>query len=210
MPVTMNTIVPVGTADAPWVTVAVKVTGAPVTAPDDSVTAVLVVVAALAGAANNAIPARTRADPTPSRRGPAPNFLAVCLIRLDASVVPNPAPFECRAPPFVSEFRCRQDGMKFARPPAPTMGRRQPPMQTVVGHIVDNFQLGTAAPAHPLSRRAERDRVFRCSPEIVWDWRRLERSVSEGCVRANSASELEPERRFELLTCALRVRCSTD
>ena len=28
--------------------------------------------------------------------------------------------------------------------------------------------------------------------------------------RKHMASELEPERRFELLTCALRVRCSTD
>ncbi len=41
MPVTVNTTVPVGTAETPWVTVAVNVTGEPVTAPDDSVTAVL-------------------------------------------------------------------------------------------------------------------------------------------------------------------------
>jgi hypothetical protein len=30
------------------------------------------------------------------------------------------------------------------------------------------------------------------------------------CDDHDIASELEPERRFELLTCALRVRCSTD
>ena len=28
--------------------------------------------------------------------------------------------------------------------------------------------------------------------------------------RRSDQEELEPERRFELLTCALRVRCSTD
>ena len=86
VPVTVNVTVPVGTK-APWTTVAVNVTGAPVRAPDDSVTVVIVdLTAADAGFANNASPASASAAPTATRTG-ATNLLAIFF----ASVVPETA-----------------------------------------------------------------------------------------------------------------------
>ena len=54
---------------------------------------------------------------------------------------------------------------------------------------------------HAWACLVERHRCRRTSRHQARSWRH---------VNENGASELEPERRFELLTCALRVRCSTD